>query len=187
MAPPGRLRDRAGTLNRSVLMIPQPLHPAIVHFPVVLMLLLPLLAAGAWWAIRRGAAATRVWLFPVAGAAALALSAWAAVETGEAEEDRVERVVPEQAMHEHEEAAERFLGLSVALFALTSAGLVRGPAGRGARMAAVVGAAALVAAGVQVGHSGGMLVYRDGAASAYAGQHPAAATAAARAAGDADD
>jgi hypothetical protein len=86
-------------------------------------------------------------------------------------------------MHEHEEAAERFLGFSVALFALTSAGLLQGPAGRGARMAAVVGAAALVAAGVLVGHSGGMLVYRDGAASAYAGH----AASAARGAGEADD
>lgn len=150
-------------------MLPDPLHPAVVHFPVVLMILLPLIAIGAWWAIRRGAAPTRAWLFPVAGAAALALSAWVAVETGESEQEKVEDVVAEQRLDQHEEAAERFLGLSAALFALTAAGLVRGGIGRAARGAAAIGALALVAAGVQVGHSGGNLVYRYGAASAYTG------------------
>jgi uncharacterized membrane protein len=150
-------------------MLPDPLHPAVVHFPVVLMILLPLIAIGAWWAIRRGASPSRAWLFPVAGAAALALSSWVAVETGESEEERVEDLVAEQRLHQHEEAAERFLGLSAALFVLTAAGLARGGIGRAARGAATVGALALVAAGVQVGHSGGNLVYRYGAASAYTG------------------
>lgn len=150
-------------------MLPDPLHPAVVHFPVVLMILLPLIAIGAWWAIRRGASPARAWLFPVAGAAALALGSWAAVETGESEEERVEDVVAEQRLHQHEEAGERFLGLSAALFVLTAAGLARGGIGRAARGAATVGALALVAVGVQVGHSGGNLVYRYGAASAYTG------------------
>ena len=84
-----------------------------------------------------------------------------AVETGQREEDRVERVVPEQHLERHEEAAERFLGLSVALMALTVAGLARG------RIGALLArsrffALALVVAGVQVGHSGGTLVYRMG-------------------------
>ena len=150
-------------------MLPDPLHPAVVHFPVVLMLLLPAAAGYAWWAIRRGAAPLRTWLLPVGVAAALALSSWVAVETGQREEDRVERVVPEQNLERHEEAAERFLGLSVALLAITVAGLARGRIGRAARAVAIPGALVLVVAGVQVGHSGGTLVYRDGAASAYAG------------------
>jgi uncharacterized membrane protein len=150
-------------------MLPDPLHPAVVHFPVVLMFLLPLVAAGAWWAIRRGTAPSRAWLFPVAGAAALALSSWVAVETGEAEEERVEDVVTEQRLHQHEEGAERFLGLSAGLLVLTAAGLMRGGVGRVARGAATLGAVALIAVGAQVGHSGGNLVYRYGAASAYTG------------------
>jgi uncharacterized membrane protein len=148
-------------------MLPDPLHPAVVHFPVVLMLLLPLAITWAWWAARRGAA-HRPWLLPVGLAAGLALSAWVAVETGEREQERVEDAVSEQRLEAHEEAAERFLGLSVALLAVTAAGLARGPLGRGARILATFGALAVAAAGAQVGHSGGLLVYRYGAASAYA-------------------
>ena len=36
-------------------MLPDPLHPAVIHFPIVLMVLLPLVAAWALWTIRRGA------------------------------------------------------------------------------------------------------------------------------------
>jgi hypothetical protein len=40
---------------------------------------------------------------------------------------------------------------------------------------ATVGALGLVVVGAQVGHSGGELVYRDGAARAYTGGAPASA------------
>jgi uncharacterized membrane protein len=148
-------------------MLPEPLHPAVVHFPIVLMVLLPFAAFGALWAIRRGARPARAWAIPVVAAAALTLSSWVAVETGEGEEDKVEAVVPNGSIHEHEEAAERFLAFSGVLLLITAAGLVRGRAGRGARLAATAGALGLIVLGAQVGHSGGNLVYRDGAASAY--------------------
>jgi hypothetical protein len=105
----------------------------------------------------------------VALAAALALSAWVATQTGESQVDRVERVVTRGALHGHEEAAERFLVLSAVLVLVTAAGLARGTVGRAARLVSAVGALGLVVAGVQVGHSGGTLVYREGAANAYTG------------------
>jgi uncharacterized membrane protein len=147
--------------------LPDPLHPAVVHFPIVLMVLFPFVAAGALWAIRRGARPARSWVVTVAAAAALAASSWVAVETGEGQEDKVEPVVAEASLHAHEEYAERFLLLSGVLFVVTAAGLVRGLPGRAARLGATVGGLGLVALGAQVGHSGGNLVYRDGAASAY--------------------
>lgn len=150
-------------------MLPDPLHPAVVHFPVVLVVLLPLVVLGALWAIRRGVAPARAWVIPVAAAGLLAISAWAALKTGEAQEERVEEAVPEQALHEHEEAAERFLALSGVLLVIMSAGLIRGRVGQAARVVATAGAFGLVVAGVAVGHSGGELVYRHGAASAYVG------------------
>ena len=145
-----------------------PLHPLVVHFPIVLVVLLPISVAVALWAVRKGATARRVWALPVAFAAALSLSAWVAVQTGESQEDRVEDVVGEAVLHGHEEAAERFLVLSAVLSLVAAVGLARGTIGRAARLVTAVGAVGLVVAGVQVGHSGGTLVYRHGAASAYA-------------------
>jgi uncharacterized membrane protein len=122
-------------------MLPNPLHPAVVHFPVVLAFLLPLVAIGALWTIRRGARPRAAWSVPLMLAGALALSAWAAVETGEGQSERVERVVGEQPLESHEEMADAFLTASVVL---------------------------VVVAAARVGHSGGQLVYQHGAASAYA-------------------
>lgn len=169
-------------------MLPDPLHPAVVHFPMALVVLLPMVAAAALWVIRRGAHARRVWLVPVAFAGMLVVSSWAALQTGEAEEDRVEDVVSERALHEHEEAAERFMTLSGVLFLVAVAGLGGGSLGRAGRALSTAGSVGLVFLGVQVGAAGGELVYVHGAADAYmdaAGQ-PTAPTAARRTADDDD-
>jgi hypothetical protein len=88
------------------------------------------------------------WAVPTGLALALTLSAWLAVETGEPQEERVEHVVGEGALHSHEERAERFLMLSGMLLLVS-------------------GALGLAAVGAQVGHTGGKLVYQKGAASAH--------------------
>jgi uncharacterized membrane protein len=148
-------------------MLPDPLHPAVVHFPIVLVILLPLVALGAVLAIRRGASPRRAWAIPLTVAAGLWASAWVAVETGEADEDRVEKVVAESAIEEHEDAAERFLVLSGVLLLVAATGLARGPLGSAARLLSTVGAMGLVVVGAQVGAAGGELVYEHGAAAAY--------------------
>lgn len=144
-----------------------PLHPLVVHFPIVFSVLLPIAALVALWTIRKGTLARKAWSIPVALAAALTLSAFVAIQTGKREADRVERVVSERPIDAHEEAAERFLVLSGALLLVAGAGLLPRTVGDAARLATTVGALGLLAAGVQVGHSGGELVYRYGAASAY--------------------
>jgi uncharacterized membrane protein len=149
-------------------MLPQPLHPAIVHFPVVLVFLLPISAAVAIWTIRKGSRATRAWMVPLAIAAALSFTSWLSVQTGENQDERVERVVQEQALDTHEEAAEAFLTGSIVVLLVTGAGLIRGPIGKISRVATAVAAVGLVAGGAYVGHTGGQLVYKYGAASAYA-------------------
>jgi uncharacterized membrane protein len=146
-------------------MLPNPLHPALVHFPIVFTMLFPLAVLGAFWLIRKKV--SRAWLLPVAAAAALSLSAWLAVRTGEAQEEKVESAVSEGVLHTHEEAGERFLLLSLGVLGITALGLLGGKAGSIARGAALAGSLGVVAAGYQVGHSGGELVYRHGAASAY--------------------
>jgi hypothetical protein len=143
-------------------MLPDPLHPAVVHFTIVFMFLLPVAAFGALWAIRRGSRVLTVWAFPVVTAAALAGSAWASVETGEDVSDGAEKVVGEQRVEPHEDAAERFLALSTGVLVIMSAGFLRGNAGRAARTVGSVAALGLIIAGIQVGHSGGQIVYGDG-------------------------
>ena len=42
-------------------MLPDPLHPAVVHFPIVLMFLLPLAALAALWYGRRHPEGRAAW------------------------------------------------------------------------------------------------------------------------------
>jgi uncharacterized membrane protein len=147
--------------------IPNPLHPAVVHLPVALAVLLPLFTLGALWFIRRGAPAQPTWGVAVSLMAMLVASAMVAKQTGEAQEERVERVVSDKSIHTHEEAAELFVLVSAGVLAIGAAGFLAGRAGQVARIGAAIGTAVILGAGWNVGHSGGMLVYRDGAASAY--------------------
>jgi uncharacterized membrane protein len=148
--------------------LPSPLHPLMVHLPIALTVLVPLFAIGDLWAIRRGVAFKRAWGFAVGMLALLFVSAWLALQTGQLEEERVEDVVAESAIETHEEAAEGFLLFTGAVLLIASAGFLRGRYGSIARGAATLGTVALVGAGYNVGHSGGNLVYREGAGMAYA-------------------
>lgn len=148
-------------------MLPDPLHPVVVHFPIVLAVLAPVVAVGALWAIRRGTIARRAWSIPALVLGALVLSAWIAAQTGEREEDRVERVVSERPIHTHEEAAELFVYSAAGVLGIALVGLLPGTTGRIGRALGAAGAVALVAVGWNVGRTGGELVYRHGAAQAY--------------------
>src|SRR5688500_17227972 len=123
MARLGRLAHCGGEPQLEPSMLPDPLHPAVVHFPIVLMFLLPVAAVAALWRIRNGARVSRAWTLVLAAAAALAASAWLAVETGESDEEAVERVVAEAPIGRHEEAAERFLLLAGGMVVLAGLGL----------------------------------------------------------------
>jgi uncharacterized membrane protein len=155
--------------------MPHPLHPAVVHFPLVLAVLFPVLAGVALYASRRVGAGRGAWIVLAAAALLLTGSAWVSVETGQNQEDVVERVVSEGIIHGHEEAAEGLLLGSVVVLAVVLAGFLPGRTGAAARYLSVV--AGLVAFGLayRVGASGGALVYEQGAASAYVGA-PSTAT-----------
>jgi len=160
-----------------MLPFPDPLHPAVVHFPIAIAALLPFAAALAALAIAAGWIDRRVWVGIVLLHAIGAGSAWFAEETGHDQEERVEQILGEkldEPIHEHEEAAEWIvIGFGVT-FVLTAAGLLGGRAGGLARALAVEGALAVAAMSVRVGESGGALVYQHGAADAYVKQPDAA-------------
>lgn len=153
-----------------------PLHPMLVHLPIALGVLMPLVAVGilvAWW---RGLVPRRAWWGAVILQGVLLVSGLAALRSGEADEERVEAVAPESAIEAHEEAAQVFVAASALVLAgAVAAGLLRneGTAKNLAAMAAA-GTLAVVGLGVRVGHAGGELVYTHGAASAYADGAPMA-------------
>lgn len=150
-------------------MLPDPLHPAVVHLPLALAVLLPFFALLALWAIRRGVTTSTAWAVPLALALILTGSAWVALQTGEADEERVEAVVSGAAIHDHEEAAEQFVLLAGVVTLLAMVGLAGGALGSAARILTTAGTLLILAAGVQVGARGGELVYEHGAALVYAG------------------
>jgi len=155
-------------------MIPDPLHPAMVHFPIVLALLLPLVVAAAFVALKRGTRPQTAWL-PVVGVGALLIvSTWATVQTGEQEEDAVERAVAEETLHTHEEAAERFLILSLVTAIVIAVGVAPGRAGQIARGGSALMSVVVAVAVFGVGRTGGELVYVHGAAQVYASATPGA-------------
>lgn len=156
-------------------LIPDPLHPAIVHFPIVLILL----GCGA-------AVVATVWRKThLPGLAALllvlgALGCWAAVKSGESDGGLLEGGSPprEALVDAHENWAKRTLAISTfaAFAAATSVMGARWP--RFARTVAVLAALASVAAAYsvyQTGHRGGQLVYQHGAGVALAASKSAPA------------
>lgn len=144
-----------------------PLHPALVHIPLGIALVLPLVALGVTVALWRGWIAPRVFALLVLLQALVVAGGFAALRTGQADEDRVEHVAGEAAVEAHEHAAQRFMvGAGFAL-ALGAAGLflMRRP-GALRWTAAAMTAATLVETGLafDTGKRGGQLVYGPGGA-----------------------
>jgi uncharacterized membrane protein len=166
-------------------LMPDPLHPAVVHFPVVLIVLgtaAALLAV--FW--RKG-------YVPAFAAVLLglgALGAWAAVQTGKSDGGLVESQSSQVSalLDAHEHWAERTLTLAAiaAFAAVASTLLVRFPrAARGVAVAAALVAGAASWSVYETGHRGGALVFQFGTGVAGAatagvadGQLEAVATAA---------
>lgn len=157
-----------------------PLHPAIVHLPLGLAFIMPLLALGFGWALWTGRVRPRGWVALVALQALLLGAGLAAMNTGEAEEDRVEATVPHAALEQHEEFAEQFVwatGLTLGLMALVLVAR-RSSLVKPLTLAAIAGTIVVTALAIRVGRAGGELVYVHNAGAAYA---PAAAADAAAA------
>lgn len=148
-------------------MLPDPLHPAVVHLPIALAILIPGFAILGIVLITREYLPPRSWSLIVLLQALLVGFGWLTHETGEEEADRVERVVAERHIEAHEEAAHRFLILAGVGLLVNAAGLLPGRKGSLGRMAGTVASLVVLAAGVSTGRLGGELVYEHGAANAY--------------------
>jgi hypothetical protein len=144
-------------------------HPKVVHIPMALGVLMPLIAGGlllAWW---RNWLPRRAWFLAIGLQAILLGSGVLALRSGEAEEDRVERVVAERFIEPHEEAAEVFVWASGGVLAvmLLAAALGSRRGGLPTAAAATLGTLLVLGLGYRTGQAGGSLVYQHGAAQAY--------------------
>lgn len=149
-------------------------HPKVVHLPMALAVLMPLIAGGlslAWW---RSWLPRRGWFLAIGLQAILLSSGIVGLRTGEAEEDRVERVVAERYIEEHEEAAEVFVWASGGVLAvmILAAALGSRRSGLPIAAAATLGTLLVLGLGYRTGQAGGGLVYQHGAAQAYADPDP---------------
>lgn len=145
-------------------------HPKVVHVPMALGILMPLIAGGlllAWW---RSWLPRRGWILAIGLQAILFGSGIVALRTGEAEEDRVERVVAERFIEAHEEAAEVFVWTSGGVLGLMILAAALGSRRSALPTAAVatLGTLLVLGLGYRTGQAGGKLVYEHGAAQAYA-------------------
>jgi uncharacterized membrane protein len=146
------------------------LHPAIVHLPLGLAFVMPLLALAAAWAVWTGRARAGGWLAVVLLQALLLGAGVLAMQTGERDEERVQSVVPDVAMERHEAYAQQFIVTTAAT--LLVGGLVslvrHRRAAAGVLMATtVVGTIVVAGAAIRVGHAGGQLVYTHNAGAVY--------------------
>lgn len=147
-----------------------PLHPAIVHLPLGLAFVMPALAIGFAWALWTRRVGLWGWVPIVVLQAVLLGAGLVAMNTGEREEDRVERIVPGAALEQHEEAATQFVWATGVTLILAAFVVVfrRPPLARALSVVTVAGTMVVTAAAVRVGHAGGRLVYVHNAATAYA-------------------
>src|SRR5690606_30721136 len=95
-----------------------PNHPLFAHIPLVLALFVPLVLWITTLLITKKKVATSTWAVGVVMQALVVLFAYIALSTGEAEEDLVRQFVDKNFIHQHENTAEIFAGLSVILFGL---------------------------------------------------------------------
>jgi uncharacterized membrane protein len=144
-------------------------HPKLVHLPMALAVLMPLVTGGvlvAWW---RGWFDRRVWVLVFALQAVLVGSGALAMNTGEREEERVEQVVAEEHIESHEEAATVFVWASAAVLLLMAVPLML-PDGRVRQallLGGFLGTLIVLRLGYRAGEAGGKLVYEYGAAQVY--------------------
>ena len=153
-------------------------HPKVVHVPIALGALMPLVAGGlllAWW---RKWLPSRSWAIAVALQGILVLSGVIAIRSGEEAADVAEKVIEGRHIGKHADAAEAYVWTSGGVFVLMLVGLALSSRRSGQLTAAVaaVGTVVVLGLGVRAGEAGGELVYRYGACKAYISGAPGAET-----------
>lgn len=145
-----------------------PFHPLIVHFPIALSFILPVLILAFAFMIKTNKMTQVTWLVIIGLQVATTVTGYIALETGENEEHLVQKVVDKKFIHEHEEAAEIFVGSTVVALVLSVAAFfLRKEIQFFVHIGIAVVSLVSCYLSFSAGKSGGELVYEHGAGSAY--------------------
>ncbi len=145
-----------------------PYHPLVVHFPIALSFILPPLIVVFAYFIKTNRMNPVSWLIIISLQLMIVATGYIAMETGENDEETVERVVPKKLIHEHEEAAEIFVGSGVIVLVLSVAVFfIRKDLGFIIKMIIAFISLISLFLSIKTGKLGGELVYKHGGASAY--------------------
>lgn len=146
-----------------------PLHPAMVHLPLALSILMPFLAFGVLRMIRSHWVTRKAWLMIVFLQALVFASGFAALRTGEHEEHQTVTYVGSERIGAHEQKARSFLWASAATLGIgvVSVFMLTGRFFFVLQLVLIAGTFVTAGLGVVTGKSGGELVYRFHAGDAY--------------------
>lgn len=145
-----------------------PFHPIVVHFPLALTFVLPFLIIVFALMIKANKMSPKAWLIITALQLTVVATGYISLESGETEEHRVEKVVSKKLIHEHEEAAEVFVGSTVIALVLSIAAFFLRKEISFPLKLSIAGVTLISCyLAYRTGELGGELVYKYGAASAY--------------------
>ena len=153
-------------------------HPMLVHIPIALALLAPFAGGLALLLTHNQPRMGRTaWISLVVGQVLLVGTIYAALATGENDEEYLSAAEPANhaVIHEHEERAEFFFITAIAVTALSLLGLKENRYVKLVRAATVLAQCALLFLCIWTAHAGGQLVHVEGL-SRYALEHKAAST-----------
>ncbi len=138
------------------------LHPAVVHVPLGLAVVMPLLLGAMAWAVVTGRLPGRVWLLPFLLQGVLLGAALVALRTGAQDEDRVEARAGESAVDAHQRAARAFTTAAGATFLAAAVALALRNRRRpflAAGVTSVLLSVGMLVLRIQTGSRGGALVH----------------------------
>lgn len=141
-------------------MLPDPLHPAVVHIPLGLAFAMPLISFVVALGVRRGWFRVRTWVLVLLLQLILVSSAFVAVETGEELEENTPLAVAEELVEVHEQYGHLMLIAAAVTFLLMFGGLYpTRPVAEKFEWVSILACLIVFALAIMAGHSGGQLVY----------------------------
>ncbi len=148
------------------MLIAIPLHPAIVHFPIALTVLMPAVIGAVWWAERRGWVSAVAWRFVAGLQSVVFATSFLAQQLGEHDEEIVKHVIDPEIIEAHAAWGDRVVWVTgMMLVLLLGAALF--PRLRKFRVVVLAAALVAIVPVIFAGHSGAGLVYEHDAARAH--------------------